>query len=967
MSFLDGSLPGSSTTTPNTFVQTPDQIARTRALAQILAQEGSSTAPIQSPWQGAAHLVQALGGAVGNWRANQAQNLATADAAAQTGNAYNWDPGQQQNVPDTPGQTTPALQQSDAINDATADNQTAGMSQNAALAAAIAASRGGGQSAGAASAGAAGPPNSSNPAPSAGSTPGGSGLDPQAVTAYLAQAAQQRGIDPRVATAMLGGESGYGTAYVGDQGSSFGPLQLHYGNIAPGVLSHPGLGDAFTAATGLDARDPATWQQQINFALDQAKTGGWSPWATTRDKLGFSNFTGIGSGAAASPSAYAGPSAAATAPAPAAISAASPATGAPPTWAQVQADNAAGMQTINSTPTPVAPSVGTMSGRPPPPADHFGQLNAAMQGQANRSEWGMRGTESANAAPASPAPSQGDLSQLATAMQPWASKVQPQGFGGDHLSANAAEVTNPPDPRLALAAALSAPTPPASPPPNQAALAAAIAAHGDGSDGPPAPVNSALVTALGGVPMPPPRPADLGDRSPAPGAPMQLPGASWGLDTATAPGASVPPQQAAVAGGSPALPPQASSPPPPNTQALMTLIGNPWVPQEQKQLAMQILAAQMPAAPTWGVISEGNDGSKQYGLIYTKSPTGPHVTDANGNPVTPGQGGYNISSSPGGGPTPQGAGAPQASGNGAKIPNLPPIGLTPEGGAWLSSVAQGGGKEAITARRAMAIINGQAQLPDGGGMGPTKANDIAVIDAVFKAAPGYNASLAASRAKAISEFQDKSASASRGGLAQNMNAAIGHLADLSDLSEALPTNSDSTFLPNSAVNATKSAFMQGPNAASISAYNQAKAVVSEEVTKFYQGGPGTEGERDALIAKLSPDASPSERRAGIAAISKLIQTKGTELQADWHQATGAPDGAQYDYPIYHAPALDGIARIAQRAAPGFGVAPASPAPAAPGSPAPATPAPPAPGARRAPDGLWYVPDPARPGKYLQVN
>jgi hypothetical protein len=29
--------------------------------------------------------------------------------------------------------------------------------------------------------------------------------------------------------------------------------------------------------------------------------------------------------------------------------------------------------------------------------------------------------------------------------------------------------------------------------------------------------------------------------------------------------------------------------------------------------------------------------------------------------------------------------------------------------------------------------------------------------------------------------------------------------------------------------------------------------------------------------------------------------------------------------------------------------------------------PPAPGARQAPDGNWYVSDPARPGKYLRVN
>ena len=46
---------------------------------------------------------------------------------------------------------------------------------------------------------------------------------------------------------------------VGDMGSSFGPFQLHYGGMVPGVprLNNPGLGDEFTAVTGLNASDPS--------------------------------------------------------------------------------------------------------------------------------------------------------------------------------------------------------------------------------------------------------------------------------------------------------------------------------------------------------------------------------------------------------------------------------------------------------------------------------------------------------------------------------------------------------------------------------------------------------------------------------------------------------------------------------------------------------------------------------------
>lgn len=96
------------------------------------------------------------------------------------------------------------------------------------------------------------------------------------VSSYIVQAARARGIDPNVALQVYKSEGKGG--YVGDNGSSFGPYQLHYGGVAKGGNSVGGLGDEFTKATGLDARDPNTVKQQIDFALDKAKSGGWSPW-----------------------------------------------------------------------------------------------------------------------------------------------------------------------------------------------------------------------------------------------------------------------------------------------------------------------------------------------------------------------------------------------------------------------------------------------------------------------------------------------------------------------------------------------------------------------------------------------------------------------------------------------------------------------------------------------------------------
>jgi X-X-X-Leu-X-X-Gly heptad repeat protein len=127
-------------------------------------------------------------------------------------------------------------------------------------------------------------------------------FSPQVVQAYIAKSAQDRGIDPNVALRVFQQESGFSPFAKGDKGSSPGVAQLHFGGVAPGVLSHPGLGDDFSQ-TGMSAYDPATWPQQIDFALDNVKNHGWTDYATTRDKLGMGNFTGISSPGAPMPNA----------------------------------------------------------------------------------------------------------------------------------------------------------------------------------------------------------------------------------------------------------------------------------------------------------------------------------------------------------------------------------------------------------------------------------------------------------------------------------------------------------------------------------------------------------------------------------------------------------------------------------------------------------------------------------------
>ena len=120
---------------------------------------------------------------------------------------------------------------------------------------------------------------------SSGAIPGVSAKD---VNDYTRQVAQGYGIDPDVASKILAQESSYGQArHPGDNGTSFGPFQLHF---APDGNA---MGDQFRRDTGLDPRDPRTWKQQVDYAMMKASQEGWTPWTTSMKKLGMNQWSGI--------------------------------------------------------------------------------------------------------------------------------------------------------------------------------------------------------------------------------------------------------------------------------------------------------------------------------------------------------------------------------------------------------------------------------------------------------------------------------------------------------------------------------------------------------------------------------------------------------------------------------------------------------------------------------------------------
>lgn len=98
---------------------------------------------------------------------------------------------------------------------------------------------------------------------------------------YIIDKSKALGIDPNVALEVArreGGLEGHVQSKVmrnGFQEPSYGPFQLLKG----GENGFPmGMGNDFQMRTGLDPADPANTQATIDFALEQAKQVGWSPW-----------------------------------------------------------------------------------------------------------------------------------------------------------------------------------------------------------------------------------------------------------------------------------------------------------------------------------------------------------------------------------------------------------------------------------------------------------------------------------------------------------------------------------------------------------------------------------------------------------------------------------------------------------------------------------------------------------------
>lgn len=113
--------------------------------------------------------------------------------------------------------------------------------------------------------------------------------------------------------------------------------------------------------------------------------------------------------------------------------------------------------------------------------------------------------------------------------------------------------------------------------------------------------------------------------------------------------------------------------------------------------------------------------------------------------------------------------------------------------------------------------------------------------------------------------------------------------------------------------------------------------VSQEFHRVYVPTGGVEDERAAAASNLSPSSSPDQIKAAIKTMKELMLGQAQALKT---VADTVRSGASVE--DLNVPSLSDT--------PGNAPAP-----------------PPVPGARQAPDGKFYVPDPDRPGKYLMVQ
>ena len=269
-------------------------------------------------------------------------------------------------------------------------------------------------------------------------------------------------------------------------------------------------------------------------------------------------------------------------------------------------------------------------------------------------------------------------------------------------------------------------------------------------------------------------------------------------------------------------------------------------------------------APTGDAMS---DDQKQF-LGISPAPVAPkfQVTgeDAFGNKVY----GYP--------PSPPAAGAAPAAASPVATPGEQAQALNLHGADFLQTL------DPQTAGQVQSIIDGRTPYPTGMLLKTPYGQKLAAF--VTQADPSFEAGNATARVKARQDFTAGGPNSVAGTILAG-NTALSHMGAQSDQVAGLG-NYNAPFgatIVNGVKNAVNST---GAAGAPLATFNAINGRLAEEMTKFYRGTGGTEADVERDMANISPNMTPTQLNAGLAALAKLTQGKLDALQARWHNAMG---------------------------------------------------------------------------------
>jgi len=188
----------------------------------------------------------------------------------------------------------------------------------------------------------------------------------------------------------------------------------------------------------------------------------------------------------------------------------------------------------------------------------------------------------------------------------------------------------------------------------------------------------------------------------------------------------------------------------------------------------------------------------------------------------------------------------------------------------------------------------------------------------------------------------------QGDTVRSLNVAVEHLGTLKELTDALPSATNPAGNVQ-ALNRINNYLQTQFGQPAVTNFNTGKQIIADEVLKAVLGtGAGSQEDRLQLQAQFNAANSPAQLAGAIRTAEKLMAGQVKGLRQQYEFATGARN---FD---------KSLTPVTRKELQALESAPV-------GGGGTGTETPPVANARKAPDGKWYVPDPGRPGKYLQVQ